>query len=359
MEENNTKNKKTGLIVGIVAGVLVLASIGVGAFLYLSRPMHKIEKAIEVTDTETVSDLYSELKSEDDMALVKEEMLKLSEDTYNDYLDEKISYDDAMDILDPLEDDVLADDEDFLKILSDMKDIKDSRDAFEKAEEAFLKEDYESAYEKYLMVIEKDTKNFEEAAKKIELCLEEINKGPSGMYEGSVSLDTMIEEFVSSYGFDISIPDILFVSIYAEFNEDGTGSLYVDEDDVKNITETLIPYIKDSFLDKYLAEIGISEDSLDMLVTLGGYTSIDEFLEDKMDSLVDEGFKLMGIYDICNKDTNTFTYEVIDGALTINGDTEVDYELSEGTLTLGSMGSVTRSLEELGVAFPITLESVS
>ena len=161
------KSGGAGVVIAIIILVLILAGAGVGAYLFLNSPYNKIKKAIAENDITTVCELYSELNNDEQKEYVGNSMWNYVVDLESQYQDEKIDYDTAMADIKAINKSVLKNDKELKALIEDMDALNGSRTAYDTAEKAFKKGDYEKAYDNYALVI-KDDSNYKKAQKQME-----------------------------------------------------------------------------------------------------------------------------------------------------------------------------------------------
>lgn len=346
------------LIIVIIVLILLLAGGGLLAFLFLNRPIHKINKALEAGDMERVVELYGDLSGDEDKEAVSEELLSYAKKVRDDYLKEKngMDYATAIEILNMLAGASLETDDEIEDIRTLVNDINESREAFAAAEAYRADGDYEAALEEYAKVISDDTSYYDKAQEAIEETEQELQdaiaeagKALVGTWELKCDMaDIMHDELGSDFeDFESSLE----MTILIDFNEDGTFKLYVDEssfvesfngwlddfiaygvevlyemfeEDNGMSREEVDGYIMDSFgmsMEELMREMFASELDVDLLVsemkTTGTYeTRYDRlYLIEKYDVLDEDE------YNIFSVSGNKLTLELPEGA------DEEDYEI--------------------------------
>lgn len=166
------KKGKAGIIVLIIILVLLLAGGGVLAFLFLNRPIGKINKALEAGDITTAVELYENLSNDKDKAEVSERLLIYAEEARDNYLSEDIDYEEALDILSLLADARLETDDEIDSILAFVNRIYASRESYAAAEAYRANGEYAMALESYDDVIADDTRYYDKA----QTAIEEVKK---------------------------------------------------------------------------------------------------------------------------------------------------------------------------------------
>lgn len=171
-EGGKKKKGKAGLIVVIVLLVLLLAGGGVLAFMFLSRPIGKINKALEAGDIVTAVELYENLSNNKDKEEVSEKLLIYAEEARDDYLNEDIGYEEALGTLQLLADAGLETDDEIDAILGFVNRIYFSRESYAAAEAYRANGEYAMALESYDDVIADDTRYYDKA----QTAIEEVKK---------------------------------------------------------------------------------------------------------------------------------------------------------------------------------------
>lgn len=162
------KKGKAGLIVVLILLLLIIIACGVLAFIWLNRPINKIEKAFNAGDMDTVAVLYDELKSEKDIDKVTELAYDYVDQLKEDFLNGEKDYKTVSRELDVLYASVLEDDSEVNEIINLVSKVNDSRTAFNNAESYKEEGSYVAAMEEYAKVVEEDTANYELAQTGIE-----------------------------------------------------------------------------------------------------------------------------------------------------------------------------------------------
>jgi len=346
--ENNTyvvppkpKKSKTGLIIGIVAAVIVLA--GVGGFLYyINRPIYKVEKALENNDMETVCEYYDRLTAvqKDE---VDESILDYCEDLYDKYEDEEADYDEIMEELEMIEDDALGSNQDFQEILKKVDTLKSSREAFTEAEELFKNEDYKAAAEKYSEVADFD-KNYKKANEKREECFEIILKELEGTWVFNANVGEAILR-QAGYPSDDSFEFIMLFKM--DFNADGTGRLYLDGSNHEENMEKIVDYVIDYEI-KHSNDPSMTPEELDKLFRSVYGTSFKEFMMDAMrDSIDPEEIYGEDASFTYTNDFDTIHVEYDDGG-------SDEYTFEDGRLVMDNASTETTEIfRQMSIEFPI------
>lgn len=340
--DTKIRKGKAGLIIGLLVAIFLITGVATGTFLFFNQPMRKINKAIEASDTITVVELYGKLSKEEDQKLVKKEMLRIADEIYDDFVSDELSYDEVRDQLKPLGKEILKGNNDYDEIISNIDTINDSRDNFAKAEDAFKAENYEDAYNYYLMVNDLDHKNFSKAQKQIEACLELMIVPIEGIWKCTIDAgDALAEEMgISGYGYSV----VFNLPILLTLNEDGSGQIEFDMDDIRDSVDDFFESLNDIMYLYFEETEGLSRDEVDLYLSISGYASISDLFSEFMDE--DD---LLSEFE---SDKTYFNYTYENGKFNIDGGTEVfDVDVTEDSLTIkgGDDSADTFGLEELGI----------
>jgi tetratricopeptide (TPR) repeat protein len=158
------KKKFIGITAGVVI-IIVLIFVMVGNTV--NNRLYKAKKYYENNDIESFSKIKGELRTEE-VTSMTEILSSDIDDIKNQYIDEEITYEDA---IEALEDILQYSDTAHLTSYVETEDyintLKSSRDAFDKAKEDEGAGKYQSAYDNYSKVIEDDS-NYPEAQSKKE-----------------------------------------------------------------------------------------------------------------------------------------------------------------------------------------------
>lgn len=299
-KEKSEKSGGAGVVIAIIILVLILAGAGVGAYLFLNSPYNKIKKAIAENDITTVCELYSELNNDEQKEYVGNSMWNYVVDLESQYQDEKIDYDTAMADIKAINKSVLKNDKELKALIEDMDALNGSRTAYDTAEKAFKKGDYEKAYDNYALVI-KDDSNYKKAQKQMEECLALMIPPVTGKYRLDFDMGDAFLEGISTGDtsqYTISMPSAMIL----EFNEDGTGSMYIDEDTMNAGLEQAMDDLVGIYYDLLEQETGLSKIEIDAMLYNAGYNSLEDMVKDEFD---------FSDYDVSALSA-TFTYEVND-----------------------------------------------
>lgn len=306
-KEKSEKSGGAGVVIAIIILVLILAGAGVAAYIIFNSPYNRAKKAIEQNDIETVCELYPEITNDNDIEYIQNCMWNYSKDLGDKYFAKEIEFDDAMEDINKLSKNVLKGDKELKLLISDMQDMENSRQAFKAAEKAFKTaqktskiEDYQEAYDNYALVIEDDS-NYKKAQKQMEECLALMIPPVTGKYRLDFDMGDAFLEGISTGDtsqYTISMPSAMIL----EFNEDGTGSMYIDEDTMNAGLEQAMDDLVGIYYDLLEQETGLSKIEIDAMLYNAGYNSLEDMVKDEFD---------FSDYDVSALSA-TFTYEVND-----------------------------------------------
>lgn len=344
-KEKSEKSGGAGVVIAIIILVLILAGAGVGAYLFLNSPYNKIKKAIAENDITTVCELYSELNNDEQKEYVGNSMWNYVVDLESQYQDEKIDYDTAMADIKAINKSVLKNDKELKALIEDMDALNGSRTAYDTAEKAFKKGDYEKAYDNYALVI-KDDSNYKKAQKQMEECLALMIPPVTGKYRLDFDMGDAFLEGISTGDtsqYTISMPSAMIL----EFDEDGTGSMYIDEDAMNAGLEQAMDDLVGIYYDLLEQETGLSKIEIDAMLYNAGYNSLEDMVKDEFD---------FSDYDVSALSA-TFTYEVNDegDCITIVNDgqsnsRDIIYEMSGDNIVI--TGGFFEDASSFGIDLP-------
>lgn len=364
---NAKKNGKAGLIVLIVILVLLLAGGGALAFIFLNRPIGKINKALEADDIETVVELYGELSGDKDKEEVSEKLLAYAEEVRDRYFDEKIDYDAAIQTLNLLTSASLETNDEIEDIRVFVNRIYASREAFASAEKYRSDGEYALALEEYANVIGEDSHYYdmaqdaiEETEKELEDTIAEAGKALIGTWALEYDLaDALSDELGSDYA-DFHAP--LPITLLFDFNEDGTYRMYADEDAFIEAFDqwgdAFVDYSLGQIYDMFEKEYGLSRAETDAYVL--------EFLGMSMQDYILLMVSDINMSSILREAESTGTYEtrydrlyLSDGYSSIDEDDYYEiFTVNGNKLILELAEGASSSQAEIlpGLSYPLELE---
>lgn len=330
-------------VIAIIAALVILA--GAGAGYWFTRPIYKAEKAMEVKDIVAVSDLYAKLKTEEKEQIAKE-VLDYSEELVDSYIEQDMDYDEVKEELDKISSDMIDDEDGFDDIFDDMEKYKASRDAWDKANKLFEKEEYEAACDEYGKVI-KDDYPYEDAQKKIDECKEKMVTQYAGDWCCSIDIGKgMLEkEGLGDYVDGGTSMTLKFIFV---LKDDKTAELSVDADNFEQNFDSYIDVIIEGVIKKVAEENGLSVKEVNKILSSQLDMPFKDFIKKEMDfdSMVE---RLRTIKD-------EYTYDLKDGKLVFSndkGDT-TEATLEDGDMLIDDMAADTKKqYTDLGVELPL------
>ena len=340
------KKKGKGGIVALII-ILIIVLLGAAGFCYywFTRPIYKINKAIETEDVATVCALFPELKDENEIKTLQDKMYNYAVSLEEQYIDEKIEYDELDDVFSQLSKKVLHKDEDFEALCEDVDALYASRCAYEDAEKAYKNEDYETAYDLYLQVIKADD-NYAKAQDRAEECLELMVPDICGTWLCDFDCgDAVTQELgMEDYG-SVSLPMSLGISFY----DDGTGTLFIDMDSVSGGMSDFTDSITELMYSALEDELGYSRTEIDEAFEEIYGMSLEDYvlLYVDPDSVLDE----LAAIDV------EFTYTAEDGYIYLDADdgySEMFYYMDGENMVVTDMGEENEMLSSFGLDMPVT-----
>lgn len=168
------KKGKAGIVILILVLVVLLAGGAAGAFLFLNRPIHKISKALEENDLETVARFYPRLSNDEDRAEVSVKLLEYAESRKDAYLNEETDYETVQRELEEIASIDSQEDEEIEEMLELLGQLKASRDSYQEAEKYRAEGSYQMALAAYAEVIPEDTLYYDRAQEAMEAAKGEL-----------------------------------------------------------------------------------------------------------------------------------------------------------------------------------------
>lgn len=342
------KKGGAGIVVAILVIVLILAGAGIAAFLILNSPDTKIKKAANNGEVATVCELYPDVNNSEVKLYVQNVMFNYACDLEEQFKADSIEYEDMKKDLDALSKNVLKGDKEFKALVEDMEVLNESKENYAAAEDYYKDGDYKSAYEKYSLVI-KDDSNYKKAQKKMDECAELMIPNIVGAWKYDCDMgDYILAELeADGMGYNIKCP----VSLWLEFDEDGTGKMYIDEDSLKDGLDSAMSDIVDIMYDILEQEFNMTRAELDAyFLELSGLT-LKEMVEDDLD--VNE------LFDDSQLKAE-FTYIVEDGVIICTGeskddfDSEIEFYMEGDYMVItGDSAGVFENFEDYGIYTPV------
>lgn len=343
-------------IVGIILTIVILAGICTGAYFYVYfMPIHVIERAFEDKDYEKVVEVYSKLEDSSDREKVRNQLLDIAKDYYDDYLDEAISYEDISEYFELVES-VLKKESDYKDYLEDIDEIYESRNNYNLGIDAIETSDFLLAISYFELVSDIDEKYVELADEKIIYCqdsyvtivieeadgyldsydyvsaLEVIEDALSIFpkeqrlldyaeklkaytdvenvisYCATYDLGDLIASEMGIYGYDVYFPAVLIVAF-----EDSNLSVYVDPESIKPALDAMTADDESmKALYSIVEDYGFSQAGADMLISLTYGGSYSDFIYDYFGTEIDEALSEFTFHTTCFR-TVTNIYIGTDG----------------------------------------------
>lgn len=339
------KVKNNNLLIIIVV-LIILLLCGVVLYFRVFSASAKIKSAAKAYDVNTVCELYPKLKNSSDKQFVQDSMFNYAYYLKTQFKDGVIDYYTAKAEIDELGKEVLLGDARYDELVKDLDSLKLSNDSYTVAEYAFANNDYQNAYDYYLQVIDDDP-NFADAQLKMETCKENlipvIGKWKCHIDIGDALLTTIGAD---EYGYDIDFP----FDFVLDLNEDGSGSMGVDEKSFNEALENNRDDIVEAMYGSFEQETGLSRDEIDERFENNGYGSLAGFADEL-------------IFNIDVFQTVEFYYHVMDDTIEISPidmnirASSMKFYLSGDYLFITDWGEEnTLSLEEYGITLPLYFE---
>lgn len=142
----------------VIPIVLVLGAIG-GFLMWYFAPANRINRALEAEDYQTVTALYDELYDrlkDEQTEAIQERLYSVAKDYHDDYLKEKVEYDDVADYYKLVMESVLSYHRKTKKLFEEVETIHQSRIDYDKGIELMEAGDYLGAIEFFRKVSEID-----------------------------------------------------------------------------------------------------------------------------------------------------------------------------------------------------------
>lgn len=401
------KKGKTGLVVCIIVLLVVLAAGGAGVFLWMNRPANKIEAAFAEGDLDRAIELFEGVKGKKDIEAVQAQAMDYAVQMTNEYMDETMDYDTAIDTLRQLYDSILEDDLEVEDMIDQIERVQISRNTFELAETYKESGDYLAAIDEYELVIDEDAHYYDlaqEAMAECEenYCQEALEEAQDFMDEGSYAqaktvledalyyfyndelsakldeVETAIAEeevaaiaavtgtwslqvdmgayLAQEMGDDFAdFESSFFITLYLDLNSDSSYRMYINETE---LGESL-----DLFLDDFITytmnmmyqmfeEQGISKKDADKLVEDVYGASMEDYIREMIESELD--------YAEMASDLETTGYYTLDGNKIYWDSTGVDYDyftVSGDTLTFEAADGNTDEIFP-GMQYPFSMTRV-
>lgn len=143
----------------IILGLISVFLIAGGVWLYFAwkySPINKVERALQNEDYREVVALYGELTKQEDQNYVEEELLSQAEKIYQDYVTEKISYEEMDAYYSMVSEEILKKNKTVTAERDEMEEIRSSREIYDKAVSLMEQGEYLEAITYFEQVSTKD-----------------------------------------------------------------------------------------------------------------------------------------------------------------------------------------------------------
>lgn len=347
MQKQNKQHAiPAGAVAGIIAAVVIFfmfVSAGIiGTASWYNRPIKRIDRAIKKGDAETVAELYGKLNREKDESRVRQEMIDLAEELKDDYLSGGMDYDEVIYTYELLDEEILAGDKCFRSIRNQVEAVEASREAFAEADELFNEGNYADAKEKYMLVIEDDALNYDDACGAILECEKKITGEIVSTWYAEYDFSELMyyDSFYYGGGY-YSLP----AKLIFDFRDNGTGSLSVE---IIN-KDMWVAAFTDYYIMYFEKYYDVTYDELDEFIQYMGYDSMEEWVRE----IEEDMYYIEGEYD-------TFEYSYDGSILSVwSGDISDSEELvvnmEDDTMTLAATSDGWDYWYYMGLELPLVL----
>lgn len=381
------KSKKLIYITSILLIAMVIAAVIIWYYL----PINRIYRAFDKGDYEEIVQLYEKVWSQSKRDNVKERLIAVADEYYDEYLSEEITYSKVMDFYDLVTENVLKRDKYIKTQIDDINEINVSRDNYEKAAKYMRNDEYILAIQYFEMVSEKDQVYKNKAEENIDICkqnycsdtimtvaslvieeqyeaakeillealaifpdesllidklaeIEElINKQNSiditGVYKVKYDVGELIANEMGISGYKVECPVTVVLSI-----DNSSLSVYVDEDSIHSAIEELTKSSMDAIY-AVASDYGIGKKEADIAVLMMYKGSYADFI---MDNFGDE------ISDALNEFSYEMAYIVEGNNIIMDDDGILEYSLTDNYLKLVEYNGDNTALNMLD--YPVNME---
>lgn len=330
--------KGNGLAIAVIAIIVLLIAAGGFAFYWFTRPIYKVNHAIEAGDYKTATEYFGEI-SEEDKEVVTEQFLSYCEDKKTEYVDEDIEYDEFVDEMELFED-ILEDEDDYQDYIQYAAKLNASREAWKDAQKAYDNADYFKAYAACAEVIEED-KNYPKALDMREECQ---NLMVIGEWVAEADLSTALAEQV---GVDPSEISFAMKIIYI-FDEYGKAILKTDTDHMREQMSGVMDVVIDKTISAYCESYGVTVEEMDEV--------FENFYGMSFSDYVKENMSLDDVVSAMDRN-DEYTYSIEGNSIVL---TDVDGNAITDRLTVMEDGTIALNsddpaavYESLGVELPL------
>ncbi len=257
-KEKKKGNRIAGIILAVV--LLLVAVPSVAYYCLYVMPVKKFRAALSEDDFKTVNEYYDKVKSRDDREAAKELMLIHAGDVKDDYIEDKISYEDVLDEYDVLKEKVLSDSKEIGEYEEQIGKLKGSREAFSEAEKQFGEGDFLKAMESYRKVIPEDEKFFSKALEGIKKCDEGLMEPVLGKWKCTIDLSGDNTDY--DFGEDVDMSALnTSLDYIIEFKKDGIAVVDVDTDSFNRYVDDMVEFTADMEL-RELYDAGLTDSEI-------------------------------------------------------------------------------------------------
>lgn len=332
-------SKKVIISIGAVVAILVALLIN---FLF-TRPVYRFNKAIDKGDLSKAAELLDQVGQDNYDIARSKVMIKFGEIS-DAYISDSISYDDALNQISVFDNTSMAADDSYNLIKEGITKVKNSKEAWVNANEAYDAKDYYKAIDEYSKVIVTDA-NYSIASERIEECNEEILKTFCGTWYCDIDLGIGLLKAndMTQYGEDVSLP----MAYEIEFSQDGKAVMSMVSDSfeedlrqyVDNICEVALNYIASQ------QNVSVSQLKQESQNVYGM----------PFNDYIYMSFKCDKVIDIFRNSRLVYEYRYEGGKIILSADQEeTECDIDNGDLLFNKLNSrAQKALELLNIEFPL------
>ncbi|MCR5507736.1 MAG: hypothetical protein K6F34_03525 [Lachnospiraceae bacterium] len=350
MSTVDNDKKQKGIWKALTA--ILLAAIVVAGGLYLWSKQSAQDKD---TKQEAEADETAEVTVEEAVSVVEEEEVKVSmigrvRELEALYMDEKMDYEEVMEELEPLKDEVYDDAAEYEEVIAKIERVDKSRSSYNMAVREFEKGRYAEAVKDYKEVISEDERYYEKAGDGIEECNEAVRQLVKGTWSYEYDARKEVEQYVRAKGFEVDLSKIKIPIVFLfKLDDKGSIDVTIDYDALDEYIDKVLDLAADALSNGLEAE-GLSNPAISsMLKQLYGSTG----LKDKVRSELNIRQELDSLMTEAGLDKFD-SYNVEDGHLYI-GTACIDVSLTGDVLTLTSEGSKALGVGNYSMPYPIKM----
>ena len=351
LEEKPDKRSGNRAVMIILAVLAVLIIAVSGAYLLLKDNGEEAEDPVQIGKDEEVSEVIAVPEREEPQEEIKVSMIGRARELRDDYLGEKISYDEAAEELKLIADQMYDDADEYDEITDQIDRINDSRSAFDKGERQFERGEYADAIISYKEVLEEDDKYYKQAGDNIVKCNDAVKEQLTGRWTYVYDARSEVQAYVKEKGFDIDISKMKVpVTFVFDLKENGDVDVSVDRAALNEYIDRILDLAVET-MSKGIGMQGESGEQVsDLLKYMYGATGIKEKVKKELniEQALDNIIKESGIDQISS-------YNVDDAKLYLNN-TCMDVKVDGSTLTLTSDEKDALPVGKYEMPFPIKME---